>query len=243
MAISSHQGVWSSTDIDVLRKGESTGKNVALLATFKTPIQPDTGNFVHTNLRKNNRQPYAISELAGHQTRAESWGTGRAVARIPRIQDEPYGTWRKAASFKSNYNSPMHKMLNRDLRKILKSPEIKKARRAPRRVLKKNPLKKLRIVLKLNPYAKTMCRNTILYQAKNHKLWVDKTAAAPEAISDEKGVPCKKPVVEKKRKKAVSITKQKKSLAAKEAATTRKPAAEKKLTEKKSTTEEKKPVA
>ncbi|KAH8361337.1 hypothetical protein KR200_006293 [Drosophila serrata] len=33
-----------------------------------------------------NRQPYAVSELAGHQTSAESWGTGRAVARIPRIR-------------------------------------------------------------------------------------------------------------------------------------------------------------
>jgi large subunit ribosomal protein L4e len=34
---------------------------------------------------KNRRQPYAVSEKAGHQTSAESWGTGRAVARIPRV--------------------------------------------------------------------------------------------------------------------------------------------------------------
>lgn len=26
------------------------------------------------------------SGLAGHQTSAESWGTGRAVARIPRVR-------------------------------------------------------------------------------------------------------------------------------------------------------------
>lgn len=26
-----------------------------------------------------------MSEKAGHQTSAESWGTGRAVARIPRV--------------------------------------------------------------------------------------------------------------------------------------------------------------
>ena len=37
-------------------------------------------------MRKNNTQPYAVSELAGHQTSAESWGTGRAVARIPRVR-------------------------------------------------------------------------------------------------------------------------------------------------------------
>lgn len=42
-------------------------------------------NFVHTNIAKNKRQPYAVSEKAGHQTSAESWGTGRAVARIPRV--------------------------------------------------------------------------------------------------------------------------------------------------------------
>lgn len=36
-------------------------------------------------MAKNKRQPYAVSKLAGHQSSAESWGTGRAVARIPRV--------------------------------------------------------------------------------------------------------------------------------------------------------------
>ena len=36
-------------------------------------------------MAKNKRQPYAVSEKAGHQTSAISWGTGRAVARIPRV--------------------------------------------------------------------------------------------------------------------------------------------------------------
>jgi len=36
-----------------------------------------------------------------------------------------------------------------------------------RRVLKKNPLKNLRVMIKLNPYAKTMRRNTILRHAQN----------------------------------------------------------------------------
>uniref|UniRef100_M3YWN8 Large ribosomal subunit protein uL4 n=1 Tax=Mustela putorius furo TaxID=9669 RepID=M3YWN8_MUSPF len=395
-------------------KGESFGINVTLPAVFKVPIRPDNVNFVHTNLCKNNRQPYAVSELADHQTSAESWGTGRAVARIPRVRgggthrsgqgafgnmyrggrmfaptktwrrwhrrvnmtqkryaicsalaalalpalvmskghreevpelplvvedkvegykktkeavlllkklkarndikkayasrrmragkgkmrnrrriqrrgpciiynedngiikafrnipgitllnvsklnilklapgghvgrfciwtesklDDLYGTWRKAASLKSNYNLPTHKMLNTDLSRILKSPEIQRALRAPRkkihrRVLKKNPLKNLRIMLKLSPYAKTMRRNTILRQAKNHKLRMDKAAAALEAKSDEKGVPGKKPVVGKKGKKAVSVKKQKKPVG--------KPAADKKPAEKKPTAE--KPAA
>jgi len=40
---------------------------------------------VHMNLNKNKRQPYAVSRYAGHQSSAESWGTGRAVSRIPRV--------------------------------------------------------------------------------------------------------------------------------------------------------------
>ena len=69
-------------------------------------------------------------------------------------------------SFKSNYNLPMHEMLNTDLGRILKSPRAP-SKESHRRVLKKNPLKNLRIMLKLNPYAKTMRRNTILRQARN----------------------------------------------------------------------------
>ncbi|KAI9325115.1 ribosomal protein L4 domain-containing protein [Zopfochytrium polystomum] len=56
-----------------------------LPAVFTTPIRSDVVNFVHTNMAKNKRQPYAVSVKAGHQTSAESWGTGRAVARIPRV--------------------------------------------------------------------------------------------------------------------------------------------------------------
>jgi len=53
---------------------------------FRAPIRPDIVNFVHQNMSKNHRQPYAVNVDAGHQTSAESWGTGRAVARIPRVR-------------------------------------------------------------------------------------------------------------------------------------------------------------
>ncbi|KAL2978466.1 hypothetical protein AAZX31_13G119700 [Glycine max] len=52
---------------------------------MKASIRPDIVNFVHSNISKNSRQPYAVSRRAGHQTSAESWGTGRAVSRIPRV--------------------------------------------------------------------------------------------------------------------------------------------------------------
>ncbi|CAG8558812.1 17344_t:CDS:2, partial [Funneliformis caledonium] len=56
-----------------------------LPAVFKAPIRPDIVRVVHMNISKSNRQPYSVSSKAGHQTSAESWGTGRAVARIPRV--------------------------------------------------------------------------------------------------------------------------------------------------------------
>jgi len=36
-------------------------------------------------MAKNKRQAYSVSAGAGHQHSAISWGTGRAVARIPRV--------------------------------------------------------------------------------------------------------------------------------------------------------------
>lgn len=65
-------------------EGEA-GEQVALPAVFLAPIRPDIVNFVHTNLAKNKRQAVAVSSKAGHQTSAESWGTGRAVSRVARV--------------------------------------------------------------------------------------------------------------------------------------------------------------
>jgi len=59
---------------------------ICLPVVFKAPIRPDVVNDIHQLMRRNKRQAYAVSEEAGHQTSAESWGTGRAVARIPRVR-------------------------------------------------------------------------------------------------------------------------------------------------------------
>lgn len=67
-------------------KNQKTSRKIPMPAVFTAPIRTDIVQFVHTNIRKNKRQPYAVSKLAGHQTSAESWGTGRAVARIPRVR-------------------------------------------------------------------------------------------------------------------------------------------------------------
>ncbi|KAH9173649.1 ribosomal protein L4 domain-containing protein [Lactarius sanguifluus] len=64
--------------------GEASS-SLPLPAVLTAPIRLDVVQQVHKSIAKNRRQAYAVSEKAGHQTSAESWGTGRAVARIPRV--------------------------------------------------------------------------------------------------------------------------------------------------------------
>lgn len=63
--------------------GQASGK-LALPQVFLAPIRPDVVRTVHRDMAKNRRQAQGVSRRAGHQATAESWGTGRAVARIPR---------------------------------------------------------------------------------------------------------------------------------------------------------------
>eukprot|EP00438_Fugacium_kawagutii_P023996 Skav207477 [mRNA] locus=scaffold5111:46244:46915:+ [translate_table: standard] len=62
---------------------EKTG-TVPMPYVLQSPLRPDLVREVHTNMAKNKRQAYAVSPKAGYDTAAESWCTGRAVARIPR---------------------------------------------------------------------------------------------------------------------------------------------------------------
>jgi len=64
---------------------EKAVNSVALPAVLLAPIRPDLVHFVFNQMNRNHRQPYAVKPEAGHQCAAESWGTGRAVSRIPRV--------------------------------------------------------------------------------------------------------------------------------------------------------------
>merc|ERR1712166_690322 len=66
-------------------KGEMSAKDSAMPAVFSAPIRDDVVSFCHTAMAKNRRQAHGVFWQQGHQHSAESWGTGRAVARIPRI--------------------------------------------------------------------------------------------------------------------------------------------------------------
>merc|ERR1711939_1091445 len=65
--------------------GGAADGTLTLPYVFTAPIRTDVVQQVHKSMAKNRRQPYAVSKEAGEQTSAESWGTSRAVARIPRV--------------------------------------------------------------------------------------------------------------------------------------------------------------
>ncbi len=65
-------------------KGHKVGQ-AQTPAVFAAPIRSDIVHTIHTLMAKNRRQPYAVKHMAGMGHSAESWGTGRAVARIPRV--------------------------------------------------------------------------------------------------------------------------------------------------------------
>jgi len=71
--------------VGVYSSAKKADEYIHLPAVFSSPIRSDIVQEVRLNLAKNKRQPYAVSKYAGHQSSAESWGTGRAVSRIPRV--------------------------------------------------------------------------------------------------------------------------------------------------------------
>merc|ERR1712121_236960 len=116
-----------------------------LTKAFRNIPGVDTIKVDHLNLLK--------LAPGGHVGRFCIW-TESAFKKL----DSIYGTWRKASETKKNWNLPMPKMAVTDLSKLLKSEEIRKVLRAPNRkvtkaVVKTNPLKNVRTMLQLNPYA------------------------------------------------------------------------------------------
>jgi large subunit ribosomal protein L4e len=46
-------------------KNEATQSQLRLPAVYRAPIRPDVVSFIHDMVRKNKRQPYAVSTEAG----------------------------------------------------------------------------------------------------------------------------------------------------------------------------------
>ena len=64
---------------------QGSDASLQLPEVFVAPIRADIVQFVHTNVNKNARQAYGVFQRAGMGHSAHSWGTGRAVSRIPRV--------------------------------------------------------------------------------------------------------------------------------------------------------------
>lgn len=83
------------------------------------------------------------------------------------------GTTEEASKQKKGYKLPRGQMTNADLTRLINSDEIQSIVRQPKTgrtnvPLKKNPLKNLGALLKLNPYAKTARRAELLAQVRTH---------------------------------------------------------------------------
>jgi len=59
--------------------------SITLPAVLTAPLRCDIVQSVFRDISKNNRQAYSVNIHAGKMPSAKSWGTGRAVARIPRV--------------------------------------------------------------------------------------------------------------------------------------------------------------
>lgn len=119
----------------------------------------------------------------GHLGRFVIW-TKSAFEKL----DSIYGSVDKVSEKKRGYLLPRAKMLNADLPRIINSDEVqsvvrpikKDVKRAP---MKKNPLKNLNAMLKLNPYAKAARRMALLAEAQRVKSKKEKLDQKRKQIS------------------------------------------------------------
>jgi len=80
----------------------------------------------------------------------------------------------KKSQLKVDFNLPQPMMTNSDLGRLLKAFEIQSVLRTPikrqaRRKVKKNPLKNIGLMSRLNPYAAVQKRQTLLRQLKGRR--------------------------------------------------------------------------
>ncbi|KAL6998260.1 60S ribosomal protein L4 [Sarracenia purpurea var. burkii] len=127
----------------------------------------------------------------GHLGRFTIW-TKSAFEKL----DSIYGSFDKVSEKKKGYVLPRAKMVNADLSRIINSDEVqsvvrpikKEVKRAP---MKKNPLKNLNTMLKLNPYAKTARRMMLLAEAERVRAKKEKLDKKRRQISKEEATTIK----------------------------------------------------
>lgn len=81
--------------------GQTVLKTIERPAVFDLELRDDLVLKVHSLVSQNSRQPYAVNKDAGMQHSAVSWGTGRAIARVPRVRGS--GTRRAGQAAFANF--------------------------------------------------------------------------------------------------------------------------------------------
>merc|ERR1711959_711211 len=99
--------------------------------------------------------------------------------------DAIYGTHRAKSEEKNGYQPPRAIMSNADLPRVINSAEVQAAARPTKKVVKchrirKNPLKNLGVMIKLNPYAKALKRSKSLKKPKYTRTDAQKERKAAE---------------------------------------------------------------
>ncbi len=61
-------------------------EQAVLPEVFNTPFRSDLIKRAVLSSRRNRQLPYGVDPRAGKRTSAESWGTGRGAARVPRVK-------------------------------------------------------------------------------------------------------------------------------------------------------------
>jgi large subunit ribosomal protein L4e len=102
----------------------------------------------------------------GHLGRLIVW-TESAFRKL----DSIFGTITRKSDVKKDFVFPMAKMVNSDFSRLIRSEEIMKVIRPARkqtqvRKIHRNPLKKPKLMAKLNPYATVLRRKAVLASSK-----------------------------------------------------------------------------
>lgn len=135
----------------------------------KSPLTKAFRNLSGVELASVSRLNLLQLAPGGHLGRFVIW-TRDAFERL----DSLYGTYKKAAAEKSGYKLPRPLLTNADVARIINSDEVQSTLRAkiPNKrvhVHRKNPLKNLGFLIKLNPYAKSLRRKELVQQEQRAK--------------------------------------------------------------------------
>ena len=74
------------SDVPIFNLEGKEIQKIELSEVFQTPFRPDIIKRAVLASRRNRQIPYGVDPRAGKKTSAESWGTGRGAARVPRVK-------------------------------------------------------------------------------------------------------------------------------------------------------------